>query len=269
MTTQNDSIWSGSYKIPWDDPEFSRRMLNEHMSQDHDLASRRLEWIERQVQWIHDQIVNRTPSTILDLGCGPGLYSHRLSQLGHRCRGIDFGPASIEYAQEHNPHPARCEFVLGDIRAVPYDGPYDLVMFLYGELNVFSPADSLLILRKAQATLTSQGQLIVEVQSPKAVERIGRSESSEQESGAGLFSDHPHHYRTENQWLPEQKVAIQTFSVTEADGMEKRVYRNTTKAWSDDDLVKLLTDAGFSKLSPSDSWPGNSDALSLCIATNP
>lgn len=35
---------------------------------------------------------------MLDLGCGPGLYSHRLATLGHRVHGIDFGPASIAYA---------------------------------------------------------------------------------------------------------------------------------------------------------------------------
>jgi SAM-dependent methyltransferase len=269
MTTQNDSIWNGSYKIPWDEPEFSRRMLSEHLSQDHDLASRRSGCIDRQVRWIHDQIVNKEPSTILDLGCGPGLYSHPLVRLGHRCLGIDFGPASIKYAREHNPHASRCEFVLGDIRDVGFGGPYDLAMILYGELNVFSPADALAILRKSQASLVSHGRLIVEVQSPSAVESMGRSEPSEQESEAGLFSDHPHCCRTENQWLPEQKVAVQTFSITEANGGEKRVYRSTTKAWSDGDLVKLLTDAGFSKPSHSDTWPSNSDALSLWSATSP
>ncbi|EIQ8028342.1 class I SAM-dependent methyltransferase, partial [Salmonella enterica subsp. enterica serovar Newport] len=29
-------------KIPWDEPAFSQRMLENHLSQDHDWASRRL-----------------------------------------------------------------------------------------------------------------------------------------------------------------------------------------------------------------------------------
>ena len=269
MATRNDDIWNADYKIPWDEPEFSRRMLKEHLSQEHDLASRRLGWIDQQVQWIHNQILNREPSTILDLGCGPGLYSHPLVRLGHVCLGIDFGPASIDYAREHNPHVSRCEFVLGDIRDVAFGGPYDLAMILYGELNVFSPADALVILRKARASLASQGRLIVEVQAPSAVERIGLSEPSMQELEAGLFSDRPHRCRTENQWLPEQKVTIQTFSITEANDGKKRVYRNTTKAWPDEELIKLLSDAGFSKASPSDAWPSSSDALTLWSATSP
>jgi len=33
--------WEEGEKIPWHDPDFSRRMLREHLSQTHDLASRR------------------------------------------------------------------------------------------------------------------------------------------------------------------------------------------------------------------------------------
>ena len=33
--------WAEGEKIPWNDPEFSRRMLKEHLSQKHDAASRR------------------------------------------------------------------------------------------------------------------------------------------------------------------------------------------------------------------------------------
>ena len=30
--------WHGAYKIPWEDPDFSKRMLAEHLAQDHDMA---------------------------------------------------------------------------------------------------------------------------------------------------------------------------------------------------------------------------------------
>jgi SAM-dependent methyltransferase len=265
MVRQEDIIWDGAYKIPWDDPDFSRRMLNEHLSQDHELASRRIECIDNQVEWIHVNLLNEKHSRILDLGCGPGLYSHRLAKMGHQCRGIDFGPASIEYACQHSPEESRCDFTLGDIRAESFGGPYDLVMILYGELNVFSPAEALAILRKAKNSLSSQGRLIIEVQAASAVERLGLGNPSEYESETGLFSDHPHRCRTENQWLPEQKVAIQTFTVTEATDGQTRVYRNTTKAWPDDDLFSLLTDAGFSKPTSCGLWPNSTDDLILWI----
>lgn len=40
--------------LPWGDPAFRERMLREHLSQDHELASRRLETVERQVERIVD-----------------------------------------------------------------------------------------------------------------------------------------------------------------------------------------------------------------------
>ena len=36
-------------RLPWDDPEFSERMLREHLSQDHDMASRRQNLIDLHV----------------------------------------------------------------------------------------------------------------------------------------------------------------------------------------------------------------------------
>ena len=37
--------WSEGENIPWDDPDFSRRMLKEHLRQDHDAASRKADTI--------------------------------------------------------------------------------------------------------------------------------------------------------------------------------------------------------------------------------
>ena len=41
--------WSEGDNIPWNEPDFSERMLAEHLSQEHDLASRRFEIIDQHV----------------------------------------------------------------------------------------------------------------------------------------------------------------------------------------------------------------------------
>jgi len=260
------AIWDGDYKIPWDGPEFSRRMLAEHLMQDHDMASRRFEWIDRQVEWIHRRLLAGRTANILDLGCGPGFYSHRLAALGHRCRGIDFGPASIEYARQHNRDPSRCEFVLGDIRRVAFGGPYDLAMILFGEMNVFSPTEIRAILRRVHASLLpDRGTLILEIQTPEAVERTGRGDESDEHFRSGLFSDRPYRCRTQCEWIPEQHVTIQTFTISDDTGAAQ-VYRNTTKAWSLEDLDALLRNAGFDRVFHQDDWPSNTDSLRLLNA---
>src|SRR3712207_6228310 len=83
--------WAEGEKMPWTpwtDPAFSRRMLAEHLSQAHDRASRRAKTIATHVDWIHRIVLLGRPARILDLGCGPGLYTSRLAALGHECAGI-------------------------------------------------------------------------------------------------------------------------------------------------------------------------------------
>ncbi len=110
-------------------------MLREHLSQEHDAASRRFPQIDSAVAWIHETVLGGQPASILDLGCGPGFYTHRFAELGHTCTGIDFGPASIEYADKHH----LGEFVLADVETAAYGEGYDLVCLIYGELNAFAP----------------------------------------------------------------------------------------------------------------------------------
>ncbi len=114
-------------------------MLKEHLSQEHDAASRRFEIIDGNVGWIHRQILAGKPSKILDLGCGPGLYCSRLAALGHRSWGVDFSPASIDFAKKDAEQKNQaCQYTLGDIRQVDFGQGYDLVMLIFGEFNVIA-----------------------------------------------------------------------------------------------------------------------------------
>lgn len=266
MTPSDDNPWCGAYKIPWHEEGFSRRMLAEHLSQDHDLASRKTEWIDRQVAWLHAEILRARSARILDLGCGPGLYSHRLAARGHRCLGIDFGPASIEYARTHSPDGARCEFAVADVRAGNYGGPFDLAMMLFGEFNVFSPDEAAAILREVRSSLAGDGTLLLERQSPEAVEAAGCAEPTEHECQSGLFSDGPYRCRTVSRWLPQHKAAVQTFAVTETETGRVREYRSTTRVWTDEELTAALSRAGFVGAAPRREWPCNTDALQLWSA---
>jgi hypothetical protein len=42
--------WAEGETIPWNEPGFSERMLREHLSQEHDAASRRREKVQQQVR---------------------------------------------------------------------------------------------------------------------------------------------------------------------------------------------------------------------------
>ena len=249
------TLWEGRYKIPWDDPEFSRRMLMEHLSQDHDLASRKTDMIKKQVAWIHEHQNNSAPGRLLDIGCGPGLYVEQFVNLGYVCTGIDFSPASIEYAEQHLG--GRAVFIKGDIRAVDFPDRFDTAMMLYGELNVFSPDECRNILKKAHDALIRNGRLLLEVHTYDAIRRIAETPYSWYKSGPGLqglFSDRPHICLVENHWLENQQTALQIFHILDDDG-NLETYRSTNKAWTDDQYRQLMSGAGFADVVIHDDWP--------------
>ncbi|HUG16753.1 MAG TPA: class I SAM-dependent methyltransferase, partial [Thermomicrobiales bacterium] len=193
--------WAEGDKIPWHDPDFSARMLQEHLSQAHDAASRRAGVIESHVEWIHRVVLEAQPSRILDLGCGPGLYTERLAALGHDCVGIDFAPAAIVYAREraHAVNLA-CVYQQADIRAADYGDAFDLVMLLYGEINVFRPDDARLILTKSRQALAAGGRLLLEAHTAEAVRAMGSAPSRWRAAERGLFSARPHVWLQESFW---------------------------------------------------------------------
>lgn len=257
-------LWQGRYKIPWDDPAFSRRMLAEHLTQDHDLASRRTAVIEAQVRWIHEHACAGKPCRILDLACGPGLYSARLAGLGHQCLGIDFGPASIAYAQAHA-EPG-CEFVLGDLRTADFGTGHEVALFIYGEFNVFPPDEIRAILAKTRAALVPAGRLLIEMQTVETVRKSGQAAPIEYQSPAGLFSDTPHRVQIDHAWYEEQATAQQVFRVTDEGTGQVTVYHNTSRAWTEEESRALLADAGFAATEFAADWPVPGSGLRLLLA---
>jgi SAM-dependent methyltransferase len=226
---------SGWHKIPWHDPDFSRRMLAEHLNQSHDLASRRFAIIDQHVQWIHRKILREQPARILDLGCGPGFYVSRLSALGHTCTGLDFSPASVAYAREQ--HPAG-SYILGDVRELDYGDGYDLAMMIYGELNAFSPADAALIIGKAHAALKPGGRLLLELHPAAFIQRLGQEPPSWHTAPHGLFSDQPYLCLVESRL--ELDCAISSYYVFAADSDEMQQYTSMHHAYTDDEYRRLL-----------------------------
>jgi SAM-dependent methyltransferase len=252
--------WAEGEKIPWDEPGFSRRMLKEHLSQEHDWASRRAATIQKHVDWIHRQVLSSQPGHILDLGCGPGLYTSQLARLGHTCIGVDFSPASIEHARESAQSAnLPCTYQLEDIREADYSSGHDLVMFIFGEFNVFTPQDARQILQKAQAAIQPGGALLLEVHTFDVVHQIGLQPCSWYSTDSGLFSDLPHLCLQENFWDEGLSVATTRYFIVEAQTSQVVRYATSMQAYTEKQYLNMLMESGFSNTEVYPSLMGESD----------
>jgi SAM-dependent methyltransferase len=238
--------WAEGDNIPWNEPGFSARMLREHLSQAHDAASRRLEIVDRHVSWIFGHVLGGRPARVLDLGCGPGLYSQRLAALGCACTGLDFSPASINYARgQAQAADLPIVYHLTDLRQADFGDGHDLAMLLYGEANVFRPAGLRLILRKTWAALRPGGHLLLEAHTLAAVEAMGKQPASWSAQSAGLFSAQPHLLLTESFWAAAGQTATTRHYVLNAAGAEVTRYAESLQGYTEADYRDLLAACGF------------------------
>ena len=241
--------WVEGDNIPWNDPEFSERMLKEHLSQDHDHASRQLTTIEKHVNWIHNDLLSRAPIRILDLGCGPGLYTYHLSMFGHRCVGIDYAPASIAYAiDKARQEMVSCQYVLDDIRTAEYDDDFGLVMFLYGEFNSLSPLDARSIVNKAYNALRRDGILLLEPHTFEGVKERSKPSTSWYSRQAGLFSSVPHVVLVERMWSERHNTITIRHYIIDLATCNVTRYAQSAQAYTNEEYSALLINSGFSDI---------------------
>ena len=251
----NPTPWAEGEKIAWDNPAFSERILAEHLSQEHDEASRRTELIDAHVDWLHNALLKRQPAQVLDLCCGPGLYTSRLTKLGHRCTGIDFGPASIRYAREiAEAEKLNAAYTQEDIRRADYGEKNDLVMMLFGETNVFQKDDLRKILKKAAKSLKKGGTLLLEAHTFEAVANIGTEMPLWYSEKNGLFSEQAHLCLTEAFWDEKESVATQRYYVVDAATGDVTMQASSTQAYTEDKYESLLRKAGFKEIIFHDSF---------------
>jgi SAM-dependent methyltransferase len=243
--------WQDELGLPWFEPGFSARVLHEHLSQAHDTASRRTHLIKRHVAWIHRWLLHSQPGSVLDLGCGPGLYSQRLAELGHRCTGIDFSPAAIDYAQEQARQAGLpCDYRRGDLRTADFGvagsgAGYDLAMFLFGEFNTLRPEHAAALLAKVAAALRPGGTFLLEAHSHLAVMAIGREPRLWTAEMSDPFSDQPHLCLRQSAWWPADGVATRRYSIVDAATASVTEYTQSVQAYTRDGYAELLRQAGF------------------------
>lgn len=258
--------WAEGDNLPWDDPAFSERMLAEHLSQQHDRASRRAATIDAQVPFLARQVNHEAShepnqedaARVLDLASGPGLYLHRLARLGYRCHGIDFSPAAIRHARSvAAAEGLDCTFEQADLRQADLGRGYALVLLVYGQVNVFPRPVARDILRRAHAALAPGGTLVLEPQSPEAVRATGHGDATWTSARSGLFAAGPHLLLEERFWDAPSRTATARWHVVQADTARVERYAMSTCSYDARELVDLLETLGFAEVRTHPSLTGD------------
>lgn len=202
--------------------------------------------IDKEVEWIHTAVLAGKPSKILHLGCGPGIHTHKLAQLGHECTGIDVSPAAIAHASETAEKDGlSCSYIASGIHYAPYGKGYDLIMMLAGEFNTLNPMDAIEVAGKLRASLVDGGRLVMELQSYPSYEKLGKTAPVWSAEKEGPFSGKPHLCLHENLWNPNNRTLMKRWYIVDAETAEVRLFARCHQSYSKPLIGTLLEKHDF------------------------
>ena len=227
----------------WDDPHISAGMLTAHLNPESDRASRPHDFIRRSVRWISRQTNLKPGASILDLGCGPGLYCELFAQLGHQVTGIDFSKRSIQHAQKSaTEQKLEINYQYQNYLELEYREQFDLAILIFCDFGVLSPQQQSTLLRRIHTALKPKGQLIFDVFSPRHFKRFKPSKNWSF-SPSGFWRPGPHLVMSQSFKYTNPFLTLEQYFVVEDERVE--CYRNWNRCFSMDELRALLDETGF------------------------
>lgn len=175
----------------WNDPHISKGMLEAHLNPQVDAATRKHEFLDQSVQWITKIAPPPQYESLLDLGCGPGLYAERFYKAGYSVTGVDFSERSIAYAKEQaKSNNSAIEYHYQNYLTIDYTEQFDVITLIYCDYAVMPVEDRLLLLSKVYQALKQNGKFIVDVFTPCM--RKNESHTWQFYEEGGFWSEGPH-----------------------------------------------------------------------------
>ncbi len=192
----------------WDDPHISRQMLKAHLEPEVDSASRNHHFIKTSAEWIAEL---RQPegSSLLDLGCGPGLYTDLFHSSGFKVTGIDFSRRSIDYAKAQAALKGKkIEYLYQNYLEIDYADAFDVITLIYCDYGVLCPADRGLLLQKVKRALKPGGLFIVDGFTEKFWQEVPVKQEISYEDG-GFWSPDAYACLSRNMHYPKTKNTLE------------------------------------------------------------
>lgn len=228
----------------WNDPHISSQMLKFHLNPDVDAASRRPEYIDRYVKWMIEMLGLQPSASLLDLGCGPGLYASRFARAGFRVTGVDYSRRSIEYASRYaKENNIDITYRYQNYLELKDENQYEAAFLIYGDFCPLSPEQRARLLKNIQRALTPNGKFVLDVTTRETRKKYG-NKNNWYALESGFWKPGPHLVLEEGFDYPEQSLWLDQFTVIEANG-KVSVYRNWFQDYTPEMITEELRQGGF------------------------
>jgi len=248
--------WAYGGNLPWDEPTFSERMLQEHLDETHGAASRTAVERQLQIEWINQKLGLVAGQHVFDVTCGPGLYAAKWAQQNIRVTGIDFAPASIRYAQEvaqKNQIDSTSTFIQADIREWDYPAAtFDAAVLLYGQLAVMSTGEAQNVLTQIAQSLRPGSKLCLEMLNPVHIDRTNSTWWFTDDTG--IWGTTPFLLLGERQWYETEQLSMERYHVVHLETGSSDEIVLCDQAYTNTQKTALLERSGFTQIDIYPAW---------------
>ena len=238
------SIYTPGTVTMWDDEHISEQLLAVHLNPDIDLASRKSTTILATIDWLENSFL-QPGSAILDMGCGPGLYTEHLARRGHRVSGVDISANSIRYAQEiAEKNGLNINYRNLDYMDLDDREDYDLILMIFTDFGVLVPENRKRLLTNTFRALKPGGIFCFDfLNSSYPIAETGSRDW--EKCNGGFWRQGPYLVLQEKHYYPDQNVCLSQHIVTD-DNEETSIYRFWTHAFKHDQVREFIGAHGFS-----------------------
>lgn len=245
----------------WQDPYISSLLLNAHLNPHHDNASRNHQYIQDSTEWILNRITGS--KSLLDLGCGPGLYTQTFSEHIDTVYGVDFSKRSIEYAKTQD---QKTIYIEANYLELQLEQKFDTVTMIHCEYGSLSPRNRQQLLSNIKASLSKDGLFIFDVFTPEFMKYFEKSQRWSQVQ-SGFFSDQPYTELTLNK-IYDNHISLKQSTIIQDDFV--RIFRQWTQYFTLSTITAELEAAGLKLVEHYETLTGkefihNSETISMVV----
>ncbi len=245
LATSRPGLWSRYTAVElWTDPHIAGQMLKFHLNPDSELASRNPEFIERSGKWITDRFGVGSGTRVLDLGCGPGLYTMPLARIGADVTGVDFSESSLNHARARALREGlSIDYVLANYLEYEPAGKFDLITLIYWDLCPLSPAQRRTLLNMCRGCLSDGGAILLDVPSMKYFESVEDGKSVEYAPDGGFWSAEPYFVLKTTFKYDADSVTLDKYTLVEPE-RTREIY-NWLQSYSPESLKREFAECGL------------------------
>jgi len=252
-------LFHRSKDVLWTDKHISNSMLDAHLDERYDAASRTIQKRTEIINWINSNI--KPQSKIIDLGCGPGLYAHELGKSGHNVLGIDFNKTSIDYAIKSKSIKGVVEYKYCNYIQDSIEGKYNAAMMIYCDFGALIPDEQKLLLNRLDNILENDGVFIFDVFGKEEMKKQKEKRNWYISQGNDFWSKEPYLYMEETKNFEKENTSGRRHYLVNQVNHEIKEYISWDQYYDEGSIKKLMLENGFETKEIKKNLLNNEDTL--------